>query len=228
MSKAEYDPSKVVVVFVLGGPGAGKGTHCANLVRDYGFVHLSAGDLLRAEQARPGSQYGQMIAEYIKEGKIVPMEVTISLLRNSIQNSIEQHANSSSEGWGQGKGRFLIDGFPRKLDQSEKFEESVCPAQLVLFLHCTEEIMLKRLLQRGETSGRADDNMESIKKRFRMYICFNMPDTFIETSMPVVDYQRTQQKVVDVDATNAVEQVYSDICDAMNAKFTQIQHAASS
>ena len=58
MSTAEYDPSKVVVVFVLGGPGAGKGTHCANLVRDYGFVHLSAGDLLRAEQARPGSQYG--------------------------------------------------------------------------------------------------------------------------------------------------------------------------
>ena len=52
MSTAEYDPSKVVVVFVLGGPGAGKGTHCANLVRDYGFVHLSAGDLLRAEQAR--------------------------------------------------------------------------------------------------------------------------------------------------------------------------------
>ena len=50
MSTAEYDPSKVVVVFVLGGPGAGKGTHCANLVRDFGFVHLSAGDLLRAEQ----------------------------------------------------------------------------------------------------------------------------------------------------------------------------------
>jgi len=225
MSTAEYDPSKVVVVFVLGGPGAGKGTHCANLVRDYGFVHLSAGDLLRAEQARPGSQYGQMIAEYIKEGKIVPMEVTISLLRNSIQNAIEQNTDSTAEGWGQGRGRFLIDGFPRKLDQSEKFEQSVCPAQLVLFLHCTEEIMLKRLLRRGETSGRADDNMDSIKKRFRTYACINLPDTFIETSMPVVDFQRAQHKVVDVDATNSVEQVYSDICAAMNAKFTQIKDA---
>ena len=81
MASFEYDPKKVVVVFVLGGPGAGKGTHCAHLVEDYGFVHLSAGDLLRAEQARPGSQYGQMIADYIKDGKIVPMEVTISLLR---------------------------------------------------------------------------------------------------------------------------------------------------
>ena len=91
MGTPEYDASKVVVVFVLGGPGAGKGTHCTHLVRDYGFVHLSAGDLLRAEQARPGSQYGQMIAEYIKEGKIVPMEVTISLLRNAIQSAIEEH-----------------------------------------------------------------------------------------------------------------------------------------
>ncbi|KAL4402323.1 bifunctional uridylate/adenylate kinase [Malassezia pachydermatis] len=210
----EYDPSKVVVVFVLGGPGVGKGTHCASLVRDYGFVHLSAGDLLRAEQARPGSEYGQMIADYIKEGKIVPMEVTISLLRNAIQSALETHKNSSSDGWGAGKGRFLIDGFPRKLDQSFKFEESVCPAQMVLFLQCTEEVMLERLLHRGETSGRSDDNIESIKKRFR---------TFVETSMPVVDYQRTQNKVVDVNAMNTVEQVYKDICDAMNAKFQQIQ-----
>ena len=103
-----------------------------------------------------------------QEGKIVPMEVTISLLRNAIQSAIEEHDQSTSEGWGNGKGRFLIDGFPRKLDQSYKFEESVCPAQLVLFLECSEEIMLKRLLQRGETSGRTDDNIDSIKKRFRM------------------------------------------------------------
>ena len=169
MASFEYDPKKVVVVFVLGGPGAGKGTHCAHLVEDYGFVHLSAGDLLRAEQARPGSQYGQMIADYIKDGKIVPMEVTISLLRNAIQQALRENEASQREGWGYGKGRFLIDGFPRKLDQSHKFEESVCPAQMVLFLQCSEEIMLERLLRRGETSGRSDDNIESIKKRFRKY-----------------------------------------------------------
>lgn len=169
MASFEYDPKKVVVVFVLGGPGAGKGTHCAHLVEDYGFVHLSAGDLLRAEQARPGSQYGQMIADYIKDGKIVPMEVTISLLRNAIQQALRENEASQREGWGDGKGRFLIDGFPRKLDQSHKFEESVCPAQMVLFLQCSEEIMLERLLRRGETSGRSDDNIESIKKRFRKY-----------------------------------------------------------
>ncbi|CCU99508.1 unnamed protein product [Malassezia sympodialis ATCC 42132] len=216
MASFEYDPKKVVVVFVLGGPGAGKGTHCAHLVEDYGFVHLSAGDLLRAEQARPGSQYGQMIADYIKDGKIVPMEVTISLLRNAIQQALRENEASQREGWGDGKGRFLIDGFPRKLDQSHKFEESVCPAQMVLFLQCSEEIMLERLLRRGETSGRSDDNIESIKKRFR---------TFVETSMPVVDYQRSQNKVIDVDAKNPVDQVYKDISKAMDAKFKQIRNS---
>lgn len=66
-----FNPKEVTVLYVLGGPGAGKGTQCANLVRDFGFVHLSAGDLLRAEQERPGSQFGELIKTYIREGKIV-------------------------------------------------------------------------------------------------------------------------------------------------------------
>lgn len=109
-----------------------------------------------------------MIAEYIKDGKIVPMEVTIALLRKAIEHSLTERAESTAPGWGSGKGRFLIDGFPRKMDQAVKFEETVVPAQSVLFLQCTEEVMLQRLLRRGETSGRTDDNIESIKKRFRV------------------------------------------------------------
>lgn len=163
-----------------------------------------------------------MIAEYIKDGKIVPMEVTIGLLRNAIQKAIESNNTSNKEGWGHGHGRFLIDGFPRKLDQLLKFEETVrrlyscqvVPAQLTLFLYCTEEVMLKRLLQRGETSGRADDNIESIKKRFR---------TFVDTSMPVVDCLRKRDVVAEVDATKPVDDVYEHISQAMNAKFQQIR-----
>ncbi len=162
-----FDSSKVTVVFVLGGPGAGKGTQCARLVEDYGFVHLSAGDLLRAEQQREGSQYGAMIAEYIKEGKIVPMEVTVALLSNAIADALAKQG-------GEGKGRFLVDGFPRKMDQAIKFDESVCPSQFVLFLQCSEEVMLSRLLERGKTSGRTDDNIESIKKRFRKLPVFSL------------------------------------------------------
>lgn len=216
-----FDASKVTVIFVLGGPGAGKGTQCARLVKDYGFVHLSAGDLLRAEQQREGSEYGAMIADYIKEGKIVPMEVTVALLSNAIAEALSK-AGQTDAGhsvpeehqakWADGKGRFLVDGFPRKMDQALKFDETVCLSQFVLFLYATEAVMLERLLERGKTSGRADDNIESIKKRF---------ETFVNTSMPVVEHYRKQNRVVEVDAIKLVDQVYADIKQAMDRTFAQ-------
>jgi UMP-CMP kinase len=192
-SSPTFSPNDITVLFVLGGPGAGKGTQCANLVKQYGFTHLSAGDLLRAEQERPGSQFGDLIRDYIKNGLIVPMEVTIQLLENAMTEALHKNNNAT-------KGRFLIDGFPRKLDQAHKFEESVCPAKMVLFFDCPEKVMEERLLERGKTSGRADDNADSIRKRFR---------TFVETSMPVVDYYEKQGKVVKVDATSAPDKVFA-------------------
>ncbi|GAO13784.1 hypothetical protein UVI_02004930 [Ustilaginoidea virens] len=188
-----FSPADVTVVFVLGGPGAGKGTQCANLVDKYGFTHLSAGDLLRAEQQRPGSQFGDLIRDNIRNGLIVPMEVTIQLLENAMTDALRASGSS--------KGRFLIDGFPRKMDQAHKFEDTVCPAKTVLFFDCPEKVMQERLLERGKTSGRDDDNADSIRKRFR---------TFVETSMPVVDYYDRQGKVVKIDATPAPDKVFSD------------------
>lgn len=253
-----FDASKVTVVFVLGGPGAGKGTQCARLVQDYGFVHLSAGDLLRAEQQRPGSEYGAMIADYIKEGKIVPMEVTVALLSNAIAEALSKQGATEAghsipeehkDKWTDGKGRFLVDGFPRKMDQAIKFDESVCPSQFVLFLQCSEEVMLKRLLERGKTSGRADDNIESIKKRFRKYsisfpsswrfqfkvademvhpcslsFLIGFTETFVDTSMPVVEYYRKQDRVVEVDSIKPVDEVYAEIKAAMDRTFAKIQY----
>lgn len=107
-----FSSSDVSVIFVLGGPGSGKGTQCARLVKDYGFEHLSAGDLLRAEQARSGSKYGQLIADYIKAGDIVPQEITLALLEQAMRSSKST--------------KFLIDGFPRKMDQALTFENDVC------------------------------------------------------------------------------------------------------
>ena len=140
-----FDHQKITVIFVLGGPGAGKGTQCHKLVEGFGFVHLSglalylllafhcdadpvfaAGDLLRAEQDRKDSQFGDEIRTCIKEGKIVRMEITIELLRKAMIQEIE--ARVGSENWTDGKGRFLIDGFPRKMDQAVKFEEDVSSA----------------------------------------------------------------------------------------------------
>ena len=81
---------------------------------------------------------------------------------------------------------FLIDGFPRKMDQALKFEEKVCGSKIVLFFDCSEEAMEQRIMKRGETSGRVDDNKEALIKRFQ---------TFKETSFPVIEYYQKLNKV---------------------------------
>jgi len=196
-----FSPAKVTVLFVLGGPGAGKGTQCANLVRDYHFTHLSAGDLLRTEQDRKGSEFGDLIKSYIKDGKIVPMEVTVQLLENAMTDVVEKSKDKT--------GKFLIDGFPRKMDQALKFEETVCPSKFVLFFDCPEEEMQKRLLKRGETSGRSDDNAESIKKRFK---------TFVETSMPVVEFFKEKNRLIHVSATKTPDEVYAETKEKLEGR----------
>ena len=85
---------------------------------------LAAGDLLRAEQNREGSQYGEMIRTYIREGSVVPMEVTVKLLENAMRDALKQ--NRQLDALGNSKGKLLIDGFPRKMDQAIKFDEEVC------------------------------------------------------------------------------------------------------
>lgn len=195
---AAFSEKDVSVIFVLGGPGSGKGTQCGKLVQEKGFVHLSAGDLLRAEQVREGSLDGALIAKCIKEGTIVPQEVTIRLLKNAVSDNVAK-----------GNKRFLIDGFPRKMDQALTFEEQIVKSSFTLFFECPEQVMLNRLLERGKTSGRADDNIESIKKRFR---------TFVETSMPVVEYFDKQNKVVKLRCDEPVDVVFGKVKEALANK----------
>ncbi|EIN07587.1 UMP-CMP kinase [Punctularia strigosozonata HHB-11173 SS5] len=198
-----FDSKKITVLYVLGGPGAGKGTQCAKLVEEFHFCHLSAGDLLRAEQNREGSEYKELIQTCIREGKVVPMEVTIKLLENAMHAALQERTDQPGTGdaWVDGKGRFLIDGFPRKMDQALAFDEDVCPASLVLFFTTTEEVMLKRLLKRGETSGREDDNEESIKKRFQ---------TYKNTTMPVIEHYNKLGIVAEIDSSPSVDEVYEN------------------
>lgn len=185
------------VVFVLGGPGAGKGTMCARVVDEFGFVHLSAGDLLRAER-KSGSELGDMIEEYIKEGKIVPAEVTTRLLDEAMK------ASSGN--------RFLVDGFPRNTENVECWEKTMqhCEVKMVLVLDCPEKVMESRLLKRGETSGRSDDNLEAIRKRFV---------TFEKSTMPVIFGFQTAGKVRLVVADRSKDEVYHDVRTAFDEFF---------
>jgi len=196
---AVFDDKEIMVIYVLGGPGAGKGTQCARLVEDFGFCHLSAGDVLRAEQNREESTYGTLIRTCIREGNIVPVEITVKLLQNAMEAELEK--GKPVKDWPKGKGLFLIDGFPRKMDQAIKFDEEVCLSAKVLFFNTTEEVMLERLLERGKTSGREDDNIEVIKKRFK---------TYQEQTMPVIKYYDRQGKVKEIDSSASVEAVHKE------------------
>lgn len=174
------------IVFVLGGPGSGKGTQCAKLVEEFGIVHLSAGDLLRAHM-KSGSPDGNMVAQMIKDGQIVPSHVTISLLQKAMADS--------------GQDKFLIDGFPRNDENRNAFEQQTgTEPDFVLFLDCPEDVMEKRLLGRQE--GRTDDNIESIKKRFRV---------FVESSMPVINHYEGKGKVRRFDATSPPSEVFEKV-----------------
>lgn len=179
---------KPLVVFVLGGPGSGKGTQCARIVAEFGFVHLSAGDLLR-EEMNSGSPHGSMISDMIKNGQIVPAEVTVGLLKDAMDRSPVK--------------RFLIDGFPRNEDNNNCWVNLMSPhtdTRFVLFFDCPEEVMEARLLKRGESSGRTDDNIQSIKKRFQ---------TFLNQTLPVVSSYEKEGKVHRVNSDVPPDEVYS-------------------
>ncbi|XP_024983505.1 UMP-CMP kinase 3-like isoform X1 [Cynara cardunculus var. scolymus] len=185
-TKSALSEKKPKVVFVLGGPGSGKGTQCANIVEHFGYTHLSAGDLLRAE-IKSGSENGTMIQNMISEGKIVPSEVTIKLL----EKAIVENEND----------KFLIDGFPRNEENRAAFESvtGITP-EFVLFFDCSEEEMERRLLSRNQ--GRVDDNIDTIRKRFKV---------FVESSLSVIDYYNSKGKVRKIDAAKPVGEVFEAV-----------------
>lgn len=176
------------VYFIMGGPGSGKGTQCERLVKRFHATHLSAGDLLRAEVAL-GSAKGLAIAEIIAEGKIVASETTVGLLQAAMARS---------------RGPFLIDGFPRSLANLEAFEKELPSGVFMLFLDVSEDVMLERLLRRGESSGRSDDNEETIRKRFR---------TYLDESMPVVQELERRGLLRRVSAEDSADDVFKHVCE---------------
>ncbi|KAG0719261.1 UMP-CMP kinase 2 [Chionoecetes opilio] len=184
--------AKYNVAFVLGGPGAGKGTQCTKIVEKFGYVHLSAGDLLREERAKPGSEFGDLIEGHIKNGTIVPVEITCSLLERAMKKS--------------GKKEFLIDGFPRNQNNLEGWNKEMddkVTLKFVLFFKCPLEVCTQRCLDRGAAgSGRTDDNLESLKKRF---------DTYMNATMPIIEHYEVQGLVRTIDATRGADHIFSDV-----------------
>lgn len=186
--------SKSEVIFLLGGPGSGKGTVGEKINQIYKYELISAGDLLREEKANPESKNGALINEYQAQGKIVPSEITINLIKSKISK-----LNS------QGITKILLDGFPRNDENLEKWNDiigSSIKLKFVLFLNCAEKTMIERVLKRGETSGRNDDNIETVKKRIKVYN---------EQTLPVIKYYEKLNMVKKINANKTSEQVFDAV-----------------
>mmetsp|Transcript_50350 Transcript_50350/g.150479 ORF Transcript_50350/g.150479 Transcript_50350/m.150479 type:complete len:296 (-) Transcript_50350:91-978(-) len=189
MSESE----KPKVLFVLGGPGAGKGTQCTRVVENFKtWAHVSAGDCLRAERTDPESKDGEMINNIIKEGKLVPSSITVKLLLKAMTKAKDD-----------GKTCFLVDGFPRGVENLETWnthagdKATVCG---ILFYDANEDELEKRLLARGETSGRVDDNIDSIRKRFK---------TYMDETMPIIEKFKSEGQVFTIDGMPPADEVWA-------------------
>jgi UMP-CMP kinase len=180
------------VVFVLGGPGAGKGTMCELAESQLGWTHLSTGDLLRAER-QAGGPTAATIEEFIAAGKLVPNEIVVTLLKNAMETVTRTT----------GKNNFLLDGFPRSLSNLEAWYETFGrEAELpkMLYFECPYGVLEKRILGRAKYSDRSDDNVESLKLRF---------DTFKSETLPTVELFKSKKRCVEVDTSQDRQAVYA-------------------
>ena len=183
---------KPYVVFVLGGPGSGKGTVCPRLVADYGFSHLSVGELLRAEVAS-GSTLGHEVESIMKSGGLVSDDLALKIANDAITRISES-----------GNNKILLDGYPRTLEQATAFEQAVCPASCILWLTCAEDVLVQRILERGKSSGRQDDTAESVIIRLK---------NFNENTERIRKHYQDQpdNKLTLIDASLPVDDVYTQI-----------------
>ncbi len=181
-------------IILFGPPGSGKGTQSEKLISAYGLKHLSTGDILRSEIASQ-TALGLEARNFMDKGELVPDEVVIGMIRSALEK------NPQAKG-------FLFDGFPRTEAQSKALDELLKQKQteigVVLALQVSEEELIKRLLNRGLTSGRPDDdNAEVVKARIAEYH---------KKTSAVADYYRRFNKVVNISGEGTVEEIFESLC----------------
>ncbi|KAJ8729701.1 hypothetical protein PYW08_001282 [Mythimna loreyi] len=192
IAKVPINTDKTPIVWILGGPGSGKGTQSAKVVDKYGYTHLSTGDLLRAEMDK-GGEMAKTLSTIINRGELVPTEHVLSLLKS------EMHAKVTA-----GTKGFLVDGYPREKAQGIAFEKDVAPATAILYFEATDDTLVKRMRYRGATTGRSDDNEFAIQQRLKSHH---------ETKQALLD--EYPSKITKIDAEFSVDAVFADVEKAL-------------
>jgi adenylate kinase len=184
-------------IVLFGPPGAGKGTQSARLIEKYNLVHLSTGDIFRAN-IKGETELGKLAKSFIDQGKLVPDEVTIKMLQSEADKTPDA------------KG-YIFDGFPRTRAQAQALdaflESKGTGITMMLALEVEEDELLKLLLLRGKESGRADDQDPAvIQKRI---------DVYNNETMPVKDHYQQQGKYKGINGIGEIEEIFNNLCLAI-------------
>ncbi len=186
-------------IIIFGPPGSGKGTQSEKIIEYYGLSHISTGDILRQE-INSGTDLGKTASQFIDRGELVPDHIIVNMLENKLI------LLNNSKG-------VIFDGFPRTEDQAkalkemlEKRGEHIC---IMLNLEVEKQELIDRLLKRGETSGRSDDNLETIEKRI---------DVYETQTSPVIGFYQNEGCYKGIHGIGTVSEIFEKICNAIDAQ----------
>lgn len=184
-------------IVIFGAPGSGKGTQSERIVEKFGINHISTGDVLRAE-IKNGTELGKTAKGYIDQGQLLPDELIIDILASTLDSF------QDSKG-------VIFDGFPRTIAQAEALKKMLAErgqeVSVMLDLDVPEDELMTRLIKRGQESGRADDNEETIKKRLVVYQ---------SQTAPLIDWYKNDGKYCHIQGLGTMDGIFADICAAID------------
>ena len=185
-------------IVIFGAPGSGKGTQSDMMIEKYGLNHISTGDVLRAE-IKKGTELGKTAASFIDKGNLIPDDLMISILAK-VYDSFGDH-----------KG-VIFDGFPRTIPQAEALKKMLNErgdkVAAMIELDVPEDELMKRLLLRGQQSGRADDNEETIKKRLIVYH---------SQTQPLIEWYKKEGVHYHINGLGDLDRIFADICAVIDS-----------
>lgn len=185
---------------IFGAPGSGKGTQSAKLIDEYGLFHISTGEVLRNQIAQ-GTELGKTADSYISKGQLIPDDLMIQILDDVLRQNEE------------GIKGVVFDGFPRTIPQAEALKELLgkrgTKLHAVIGLEVPEDELVDRMIKRGQQTGRADDNIETIKNRLQVYH---------NQTQPLRQYYMEEEKYISINGHGVVDEIFDDIAIRLQEK----------
>lgn len=186
-------------IVIFGAPGCGKGTQSDRIADRYGLYHISTGEVLRGHIARD-TELGRLANQYISQGHLIPDDLMLDVLAHELDSHPEEVENG-----------VIFDGFPRTIPQAERLSQMMkergSDVHAVVGLEVDDNALIDRLIERGRQTGRADDNLDTIKERLKVYH---------EQTQPLKDYYLKEGKYMPIDGNLAINEVSDNVAKTLD------------